>query len=110
MTSGRTPRRPRQRRQPLFWTHRAIADLDAIGDYIARDAPAAAERWLTRLIGAAERAARVPLAGRRVPELPRDDIREVLLRSYRIVYRVDGDGVTILTVFEGHRTFPHPAD
>lgn len=39
-----------------------------------------------------------------VPELNREDIREVLLRSYRIVYRVRPDGIVVLTVFEGHRT------
>jgi len=57
-----------------------------------------------RLRHAAELAAATPLAGRRVPE--RDDIRETFLRSFRIVYRVDADGITVLTVFEGHRLLP----
>ncbi|MFW5740274.1 MAG: type II toxin-antitoxin system RelE/ParE family toxin [Myxococcota bacterium] len=48
-------------------------------------------------------AAEVPLAGRRVPEIGRDDVRETFLRSFRIVYRVDEDSITVLTVFEGHR-------
>jgi mRNA-degrading endonuclease RelE of RelBE toxin-antitoxin system len=38
-----------------------------------------------------------------VTEIGRDDIRETFLRSYRIVYRVDDGGITVLTVFEGHR-------
>jgi len=46
------------------------------------------------------------MAGRRVPEIGRDDIREVLKRSYRIVHRVRGDRLEVLTVFEGHRLFP----
>ncbi len=41
-----------------------------------------------------------------VPELGRDDVREVFLRSYRIVYRVGEDTVDVLTVFEGHRLLP----
>jgi plasmid stabilization system protein ParE len=41
-----------------------------------------------------------------VPELGRDDIREVLKRTYRIVYRVRGDRVEVLTISEGHRLFP----
>jgi hypothetical protein len=36
----------------------------------------------------------------------REDIREVLLRPYRIVYRVVGSGIEVLTVFEGHRQLP----
>ena len=31
------------------------------------------------------------MAGRRVPEIGRDDIREVFQRTYRINYRVGGD-------------------
>jgi hypothetical protein len=33
----------------------------------------------------------------------REDIREVFLRSYRIVYRVRGRGIEVLTIFEGRR-------
>jgi addiction module RelE/StbE family toxin len=90
----------------IEWTERAVADLRAIDDYIAADTPAAAERWIVRIIAKAEAAARFPMAGRVVPEKGRPDIREVFLRTYRIVYRVRDDGMVVLTVFEGHRLFP----
>ena len=47
-----------------------------------------------------------PLAGQRVPELSRDDVREVFKQTSRIVYRVTDEQVDVLTVFEGHRRFP----
>jgi toxin ParE1/3/4 len=108
VTRKRAPKRPARARpsQRIYWTSRALSDLEAIGDYIARDNPAAAERWVMRLIAVAENAAITPLAGRRVPELGRDDVRETSLRTYRIVYRVTGEQFEILTVFEGHRLFP----
>lgn len=87
----------------IHWTEKAVADLFAIGDYIAEDNPAAARAWLERLRHQVELAAEIPLAGRRVPEIGRDDVRETYLRSYRIVYRVQNGGITVLTVFEGHR-------
>jgi plasmid stabilization system protein ParE len=37
-----------------------------------------------------------------VPEI-NPEIRELLFRKYRIVYRVKKNTVEILTVFEGHR-------
>jgi toxin ParE1/3/4 len=40
-----------------------------------------------------------------VPELQRPDIREVFLRTYRIVYRIRANAIDVLTVFEGHRLF-----
>ena len=90
----------------VSWTHRALADLEGIHDYIARDNPAAASKWVSRILATAGKVAMAPFAGRRVPEIGRDDVREVFLRTYRIVYRVNGKRCEILTVFEGHRRFP----
>ncbi len=90
----------------LRWSNQASRDLDAIFDYIAVDNPDAALRWVRRLQARAEAAVLAPLAGRVVPELSRGDVREVFLRSYRIVYRVLEDELFVLTVFEGHRLLP----
>ena len=95
-----------RQRGGVRWTQRAAKDLIAIGDYIASDDPGAARRFVERLRRRARDAARTPLAGRQVPELRRDDVREVLLGSYRIVYRVARGGIEVLTVFEGHRLLP----
>jgi plasmid stabilization system protein ParE len=48
----------------------------------------------------------MPRAGRRVPELGRDDVREVLVQRYRIVYQLSPDGIVVLVVFESHRQLP----
>ena len=90
----------------VYWTEKALADLEAIGDYIAADSPAAAMRWVEELMAAAKKASHTPRAGRRVPEIGRDDIREVIKRKYRIVYEVREFRLDVLTVFEGHRIFP----
>lgn len=90
----------------IEWTDRAVADLRSIDDFIGADNPAAAERWVGRLIAKVEAAAQLPMAGRAVPEKGRPDIREVFLRTYRIVHRVREDSILVLTVFEGHRLFP----
>lgn len=71
----------------IIWTERSAHALEAIGAYIAQDNPEAATRWLARLIARAEKAAVIPHGGRIVPELGRDDVREVFVRTYRIVYR-----------------------
>lgn len=92
--------------KPLVWTDRATTDLEEIGQYIALDDPVAAERWVEVLLATAQRAGELPFSGRRVPEIGRDDIREVLSRSYRIIYRILVDRVEVLTVFEGHRRLP----
>jgi plasmid stabilization system protein ParE len=91
------------------WTDRARDDLQAIGDYIAAERPVAAKRWVDRLVAAVEAAAAMPFAGRIVPEKGREDVREVVRRTYRIVYRVRERQMEVLTIFEGHRRFPDDA-
>jgi toxin ParE1/3/4 len=88
------------------WTQRATQDLQDIGDYIAQDSPGAARRWVARLKERTRLVAPFPYSGRRVPEQNRDDVREVLLGNYRIVYRIYPDFIDVLTVFEGHQLFP----
>ncbi len=87
----------------IRWTERAAGDLIAIGHYIAADNPTVARTWVEKLRQRAVKASKLPRAGRVVPEIGRDDVREVIQRKYRIVYRVVDDGIVVLTVFEGHR-------
>ncbi len=87
----------------LAWTERAESDLSGIGDFISRDDPVAARNWVRKLMAVARGAARHPFSGRRVPELLRDDVREVFLKQYRIVYQVTERHCLVLTVFEGHK-------
>ena len=55
------------------------------------------------MLAAVERLADFPNSGRIVPELKDPAIREILFGSYRIVYRVKGDVVEVLTVYHGAR-------
>lgn len=47
----------------IEWTERAVADLRAIDDYIGADNPAAAERWVGRLIAKAAAASNTIVRG-----------------------------------------------
>ena len=48
----------------------------------------------------------IPRRGRVVPELARFEIttyREILLRPYRLMYRIDGKRVSVVGFFDGRR-------
>ncbi len=85
----------------LSWTDQAIEDVDAICQFIARDAPPYARIFAQRVFTIVERLASFPYSGRVVPELKREDIREIIYRDYRIIYRLLEDEVEILTVHHG---------
>ena len=85
------------------WTTLAADDLETIADFIATDSAHYARLFVMDVLAAVERLAIFPLSGRTVPEINDPAIREILLGSYRIVYRVRGDLVEILTVYHGAR-------
>ena len=47
-----------------------------------------------------------PLSGRKVPEYQTDDIRELIVKPYRIIYRIKADQIDVLAVIHGARLLP----
>jgi addiction module RelE/StbE family toxin len=90
----------------LQWSETAKNDLISIRNFIAMDDTTAAKKWIDLLRAKARNIVHQPFAGRKVPELSRDDIRDVIERNYRIVYQIHSGRISILTVFESHRLFP----
>jgi len=68
---------------------RAIDDLRDIVLYVAPDRPDAAKRLGLALIEKTKVLGSFPFSGRVVPEFDNPLIRELILKPYRIVYRVD---------------------
>lgn len=87
----------------VIWSPLAIAKIQEEAEYIARDRPAAAERWAEGIFEAARPLAGFPYEGRIVPELGREGVRELIHGGYRIIYRISRDAILILTVRHGRR-------
>jgi addiction module RelE/StbE family toxin len=87
----------------ITWTDQALEDLEAICLYIARDALQYAKIFAIRAFEATDRLEKFPLSGRIVPEVGHEDIREIILGNYRIIYRIIPKEVEILTVHHGSR-------
>lgn len=75
-----------------------MAYLDRVGVDVA-------QAWLGRLLERVAALARFPDAGRRVPELDRDDLREIIVGPYRVVYRRRTDIVEVVGVHHHARDF-----
>jgi toxin ParE1/3/4 len=85
------------------------ADLEDIVRYIARHNAEAAARMGYGLIERAEDLAGCPEMGWVVPEFRRPELREVIHRSYRVIYRVSRNtqSIEIVRFWHGARGFPH---
>ena len=88
------------------WTNTAIEHLLAIYEYIARDSRVYAQRMVDRLTQRSEQIAGFPLSGRMVPEYEAEDIREMIEKPYRIIYRIKPDQIDVLAVIHCAKLLP----
>ena len=87
----------------IIWTKESFKRLAEIEDFIAKDSPDRAKKFVDKLIARGESLVNFPNKGRIVPEFSVPEIREIIEQNYRIVYRITKTRIEILTVFEGHR-------
>jgi len=92
----------------IVWTLEAISDLESVRDFIGRTSPHYGNVVAASLVESMDRIMDFPRSGRIVPELQREDTREVIHGLYRIVYRLlDDERVAeVLTVLRSSRPFP----
>ncbi len=90
----------------VYWTDNSIGHLLGIYEYIARNSPVYAKRVVDRITRRSEQIAEFPLSGRKVPEYKAEDIREIIEKPYRIIYRIKSDQINILAVIHGAKLLP----
>jgi plasmid stabilization system protein ParE len=82
----------------LTWTARARTRLAELHDYIAQDSKPSALAMVERILDRAEMLVVAPRSGVRLKSFVDDEVRELLERPYRIIYRVSATSIEILTV------------
>jgi len=87
----------------LIWTNEALNRLTEIDEYISYDSIARARKFINNIIKSTTSIPQYPQKGRIVPEFNISEIREIIYKNYRIVYRIKKDQIQILTIFEAHR-------
>ena len=87
----------------VIWAPNALADLESLLEYIARDAPQAARRFAEQLVDRVEVLAQHPLLGSFVPEDDSQTYREIRQGNYRVIYRPDDDVVYVVAVHHASR-------
>lgn len=90
----------------IVWSPLAIERVSEIAQYIAQDSPEVAVKWVDTLFKKVKRLKDFPKSGRKVPEIKRTDIHEILYGNYRIIYRISINNVSILTVRHGKQILP----
>ena len=92
----------------IVWTLRSREDLRDITTFISKDNPPAALKLGDQIFARVDSLEQFPELGRVVPERNQPHIREIVVKPYRIVYRVHlkEKFLEILRVWHGARGEP----
>ncbi len=70
---------------------KALGDLETIIRYIAQDNSEAARKIGQRLLEKTKELSQFPSKGQKVSEFDEPNIRQLIIKPYRIIYRVEED-------------------
>ena len=87
----------------VTWTESAWIDLEEVADYIAKDSPHYAGAFIREVRDAARSLAYLAERGRIVPEFNDPLIRELIVKTYRLIYQVTERTTYILGFIHGAR-------
>jgi toxin ParE1/3/4 len=90
----------------IEWSPLSIQRINEISDYIAEDNIDAAIKWIKSIIDSVDKLDDFPEQGRKVPEANRQDIREIIIKNYRIIYRFQKNKISILSIRHGRQILP----
>jgi len=89
----------------VIWSDPAKEDLKTIHNYIAHDSLIYAQRVTADIIEETESFSDFPERGRIVPEINDENIREIFIYSYRIIYERSDKDIIIHAVIHSKRDF-----
>lgn len=92
----------------IVWTLRARQDLRDLASFIARDYPSAALKLGDLIFTRVDSLETFPELGLVVPERNRTELREIVVKNYRVIYRIRAPEkmLEILRVWHGARGVP----
>jgi toxin ParE1/3/4 len=85
------------------WTEAALSELEDILEFIGRDSLHYTAVTEDTIHTTARNLARFPYRARIVPEFDNEEIREVFVFNYRLIFRIAGQKVSILMVVHSAR-------
>ena len=87
----------------IIWSPLAVDQVREITSYIALDKPSDAVKSAEKIFNSVKRLAEFPDTGRIVPEINRNEIREIVQGNYRVIYKVKPKEILVLTVKNYHQ-------
>lgn len=87
----------------IAWSAPALEDVKALRKWLGRDSQPLSDSVVETIFDSIEKVIPFPRIGRVVTEVGDDTVRELLFRTFRIVYKVTAEGIVVLGILYGGR-------
>jgi toxin ParE1/3/4 len=87
----------------IKFTKRSLDEIESIADYISRDSERFAKITVQKILERTKLLEANPFIGRIVPEVNREEYREIFYGNFRIIYHYEKDVVHILSIHHSAR-------
>jgi len=87
----------------IKWTNHALVELDDIANYISKDSAKYAQILVKQIYEMVSHIKQYSKLGRIVPEYGNPKLREILYKTYRIIYLIKKEHIEIISIMRGSR-------
>lgn len=87
----------------VIWSREAVNDIVAIAEFIEKDSEYYASAFVSEIYSKASTLNAFSRRGRIVPEILNEDIREIFIGDYRLIYKIEENLISIIAVIHGSR-------
>ena len=87
----------------IVWAPEALDRIEDFAQSMAQHDEQLAAQWIDDLFERVEVLSHLPRSGRLVPEANREDLREIIWKNYRIIYRLQAGTIEVLTLFHSRQ-------
>lgn len=89
----------------VIWADPAKSDLRAVHDFIASGSKYYAKKVVRDIVEKTNVLEEYSRIGRKVPEIDDENMQEIFVYSYRILYEIKSDNVYVIGIIHGRRDF-----
>lgn len=90
----------------IEWLKIADNDLTNIYNYIQEDSIYYAVKTVKDIVSLTEKLEYLPYIGRKIPEYNEETQRELIYKSYRIIYKIESNNIFIRRIWHSSRKLP----
>ena len=87
----------------INWSKLATADYDSLLNYYQEIAPKFAIILAKKIYFLIDNLKKFPRIGRIIPEMENENLREIIYRNFRIIYRIKGNDIEIVRIIHSSR-------